>query len=54
MGLGETETSFLEGAQRLSHALGHKAKQGFCGNLGWRWLWLMEDHIEESLLGKQG
>ena len=49
MALGEAETPFLEGAYRLSHTLGPRAKQGLHENLCWTWLWFLED-----FLGKQG
>ena len=47
MGLGEAEIPFLEGAHRLSCALGPRTKQGLGENLGWTQLWFLED-----LLGK--
>ena len=48
-GLGEMETLLLKGTQRLSCALGPRAKQRCHNNLGQAYLWFLED-----LLGKQG
>ena len=48
-GLGKMETLLLKGTQRLSCALGPRAKQRCHNNLGQAYLWFLED-----LLGKQG
>ena len=45
-GLGEMETPFLKASQRISYALGSRAKQRLHGNLDLQSL--------EDLLGKQG
>ena len=48
-GLGETKTSLLEGAHKISHALGPRAKQWLHRRLGQTYLWVLE-----GLLGRWG
>ena len=48
-GLAEIETPILEGAHKVSCALGPRAKQGLHKNLGQTYLQVLED-----LLGRQG
>lgn len=48
-GLGETETLLLEGAYKISPALGLKAKQRLPRGLGQIYLWVLKD-----LLGRWG